>query len=995
MRNNQPISNNEYPLNEELVLVSKTDLQGTITYANEDFIEASGYAYDELIGQPHNILRHPDVPAAVFADLWATIQSGRPWRQIVKNRRKNGDHYWVVANTSPIYENGKIIGFLSVRRAASEAQKQQATAAYQAIAAGKAVLHHGQVDSLWRKFNPFAHWNPLVTVIPATLMAILAGLSVFIWDAIPSWLNGITVFLTVLSSVHILYYLRRIQDAILAIRGIRDGNFFTYIDIHGENTSGLINRQVQNLQTRLGAQMNEIGINLKSAQRLSAGLDNQQSMMMLADQNGTITYMNRALKEFLKPLEEKIRQEVPDFRVEGLLNKSTGCLFKHDLALFQEIISIKQPKQFHFEFFGAKVGLTVSPIHVDGHTLGSALEWQDIYQQQFVQESFKNIVKDARTGRLHSRMSSEGLDGFFLEMAEGINQLMDNLQGTMTDISIMINALSDKDLTKEPEHQHSGQYQWTVKNLVAGFDSLRASFCGASNLAQEVFQSAESVFLSNKELSESIRTQVNELQLTSQAMNAITQKVEGTSKQAQQANQLANSTQAQIEKGNRNMEEAVVAMGEIQQVSEKITGIVSMIDSIAFQTNLLALNAAVEAARAGEHGRGFAVVAGEVRNLAQRSAEAAREIAGLISQTAEKIASGTEKVTHTSKTLSEIIEQVKEMTQSISVISKNAHEQSQEINQISRSIIEIDQAAETNATLVMENSSLSSYLKEVANTMDDLVSSFELGDCDTFKGQKSANNDKPLVLVVDDNLSNQKVAEMVLQKFGFKTQNAMDGQSAVQRVERFKPAAILMDLEMPKLDGLSATKQLRARGLKTPIFAYTGHDDAHLKGCFDVGMQGILHKPLKPLELKQLLEKHGIQGKVDETLLLQDKRQKILKASALAQKFDDMINAHLAWKKRIRKFISGENIGVTYENAIDHTACILGKWYYSEGQNMMSSSVMQTLGVEHEKMHGTIKVIMDAFHQDDYATLEVAIGDLDAYSDKVVELLNQLIIEQG
>ena len=99
MRNNQPISQKEYPLANDALLVSYTDLQGNIVKANEAFVEASGYSWSELMGQPHNLLRHPDVPQQVFADLWATIQDGRPWAQIVKNRRKNGDHYWVSANT--------------------------------------------------------------------------------------------------------------------------------------------------------------------------------------------------------------------------------------------------------------------------------------------------------------------------------------------------------------------------------------------------------------------------------------------------------------------------------------------------------------------------------------------------------------------------------------------------------------------------------------------------------------------------------------------------------------------------------------------------------------------------------------------------------------------------------------------------------------------------------------------------------------------------------
>ncbi|QBZ82556.1 Aerotaxis receptor [Hydrogenovibrio crunogenus] len=101
-KNNGPVTQKEYPLKEGITIVSRTDLHGNIIEANEDFIEASGFEWKDLVGQPHNILRHPDVPAAVFKDFWTTLQAGKPWSQIVKNRRKNGDHYWVKANATPI-----------------------------------------------------------------------------------------------------------------------------------------------------------------------------------------------------------------------------------------------------------------------------------------------------------------------------------------------------------------------------------------------------------------------------------------------------------------------------------------------------------------------------------------------------------------------------------------------------------------------------------------------------------------------------------------------------------------------------------------------------------------------------------------------------------------------------------------------------------------------------------------------------------------------------
>jgi PAS domain S-box len=123
-----------------ITIVSKTDLYGTITEVNEEFMRISGYTCEELIGHPHNILRHPDVPKAVFADLWATLKQGKPWVNLVKNRCKNGDHYWVEANVSPVVENGEVVGYISVRRRITDAQKAAAEALYKQVNAGKVRL---------------------------------------------------------------------------------------------------------------------------------------------------------------------------------------------------------------------------------------------------------------------------------------------------------------------------------------------------------------------------------------------------------------------------------------------------------------------------------------------------------------------------------------------------------------------------------------------------------------------------------------------------------------------------------------------------------------------------------------------------------------------------------------------------------------------------------------------------------------------------------------
>ena len=137
MRNNQPVSGHEYELSDDHFLISRTDLKGRITYANPAFIEVSGFSQAELMGAPHNLVRHPDMPSAAFANLWATLASGERWRGLVKNRRKNGDHYWVDASVTPIVEEGTLVGYASLRVKASREAIAHAESAYARIRAGK------------------------------------------------------------------------------------------------------------------------------------------------------------------------------------------------------------------------------------------------------------------------------------------------------------------------------------------------------------------------------------------------------------------------------------------------------------------------------------------------------------------------------------------------------------------------------------------------------------------------------------------------------------------------------------------------------------------------------------------------------------------------------------------------------------------------------------------------------------------------------------------
>jgi methyl-accepting chemotaxis protein len=185
MRNNLPVTDVEVQLDDHALIVSKTDLKGLITYINKDFIDVSGYSEAELIGQPHNLLRHPDMPVEAFADMWRDLQAGRPWTGMVKNRCKNGDYYWVVANATPIREEDEVVGYMSVRRKATRPQIDAAAASYRLFrerAAGNRQIRHGVVvKGREGLFSEISLKSKLTAGFGALLAALLVVAGLGLW----------------------------------------------------------------------------------------------------------------------------------------------------------------------------------------------------------------------------------------------------------------------------------------------------------------------------------------------------------------------------------------------------------------------------------------------------------------------------------------------------------------------------------------------------------------------------------------------------------------------------------------------------------------------------------------------------------------------------------------------------------------------------------------------------------------------------------------------
>ena len=304
----------------------------------------------------------------------------------------------------------------------------------------------------------------------------------------------------------------------------------------------------------------------------------------------------------------------------------------------------------------------------------------------------------------------------------------EHLREAVAETQSAVDAAADGDLTRRIDITNkTGE----LKALSAGVNSLielTASLIRQiRDTAGEVRIGVEEISDGNSNLSHRTSEQAASLEETASSMEEMASTVKHTAENANQANQLAIAAQSQAEKGGGVVAAAVNAMSTINTASSKIADIIGVIDSIAFQTNLLSLNAAVEAARAGDQGRGFAVVANEVRNLAGRSATAAKEIKALIEESVSRVAEGSRLVDESGRALHEIVAAVKKVTDIVAEIAAASSEQSSGIDQVNRAVVQMDQTTQQNAALVEEAAAASKAIVERVNELDSLISRYNLG----------------------------------------------------------------------------------------------------------------------------------------------------------------------------------------------------------------------------------------------------------------------------
>ncbi len=287
-------------------------------------------------------------------------------------------------------------------------------------------------------------------------------------------------------------------------------------------------------------------------------------------------------------------------------------------------------------------------------------------------------------------------------------------------------AVAQGDLThdiKVDSKDETGRLLQALKNMNTSLQKIVGEVRSGTDT---ITAASTQITTGNLDLSSRTEQQASSLEETASSMEELTSTVKQNSDSARQANQLAISASEVAIKGGSVVSQVVDTMGSINESSRKIVDIIGVIDGIAFQTNILALNAAVEAARAGEQGRGFAVVASEVRNLAQRSAAAAKEIKTLIGDSVEKVEVGSKLVDQAGTTMNEVVESIKRVTDIMSEITAASHEQASGIEQINQAITQMDDATQQNAALVEEAAAAAQSLQDQANNLSKVVSVFRL-----------------------------------------------------------------------------------------------------------------------------------------------------------------------------------------------------------------------------------------------------------------------------
>ena len=678
MRTNLPVTNIEYPIGDQTLIVSKTDTKGKLTYFNDQFVQASGFTEAELMGQPHNIIRHPDMPPEAFENLWTTLKAGKPWAGAVKNRRKNGDFYWVLASATPIWENGQVTGYMSIRTKLPADQRREAEQVYSLLRAKKAQDY--RIDAgVIRRRSVFDHVAVFTRTLKARLVTLAATLGLFM---LTIGLAGILATRESNTRMKSIYEDRAVPLAqLFEINDRMKDNTIAQYDAAANGRAG---KPVGDIAGRIAGNIETIS--KVWTEYMATYLTPEEKGVADSFAPKRKLYVENAIKPALALLADRKYDEA-----DALLAGKAGELFAAAKQDLDKLVAI-QIKEAKAEYDAAErqytmiVGFGIGLL-LTGLLLAGWLGLQTIRAVGRPIEQLNGLMAKIAQGEFNSRVA--------VERDDEIGIALRNVQAMQAKLGF------DREEQKDTEKRIAVQRKLDMQKLANDFEGAVGEIIETVSSASTELEASAGTLTATAVRAQEITTTV--AAASEEASTNVQSVASATEEMASSVNEISRQVQESARMAGEAVEQARITndrVSELSKAAARIGDVVELINTIAGQTNLLALNATIEAARAGEAGRGFAVVASEVKALAEQTAKATGEIGqqitGIQAATQDSVnsikeISGTiEKLSEISSTIAAAVEEQGAATQEI---SRNVQQAAQGTQQVSSNITDVQRGA--------------------------------------------------------------------------------------------------------------------------------------------------------------------------------------------------------------------------------------------------------------------------------------------------------------